>query len=62
MSLEVEKIEDVVEQMAASGFLVILQHLEIRLSPIIHYNDFAVQNSLKSEFPQRLRDRGKPLV
>ena len=50
MPLEVEEIEDVVEQMASSGFLVILQHLEIGVPPFIHDNNFAVQNGLKSEF------------
>ena len=62
MSLEVEEIEDVVEQMAASGFPVILQHLEIGMSLIIHDDDFAVQNGLESEFPQRLRNGKKLLV
>src|SRR6266702_6779279 len=48
MPLEVEEIVDVVEQMASSGFLVILQHLEIGVPLIVHDDDFAVQNSVKS--------------
>ncbi len=62
MSLEVEEIEDVVEQMTASGVLVMLQHLEIRTSLVIHDDDFAVQNSVKSEFPQRLCNGRKLFV
>ena len=62
MSLEVEEIKNVVEQMTASGFLVMLQHLKIRMSLVIHDNDFAVQNSIKSEFPKRLRNGRKLFV
>ncbi len=62
MPLEVKQIEDIVDQMAAAGFWVILQHLEIRRSLIIHHHDFAVQNRLKSAFLQRLGNRDKPLI
>ena len=55
MPLEMEEIKDVVEQMAATGFQVILQHLEIGMAPIVHDDDFAVQNGIESEFPERVR-------
>ena len=48
--------------MAASGFIVILQHLEIGMSPIIHDNDFAVKNSLKSELLERVHNRRELFV
>src|SRR3990172_6423134 len=57
MSPEVEEIENVVEQMTASRVLVMLQHLKIRAPLVIHDHDLAVQNSVKSEFPQRLHNR-----
>ena len=60
MPREGEEIEDVVEQMADSGFLVILQHLKIGLPPIVHDDDFAVENGLEPELPQRLQNGRKP--
>src|SRR6266702_2395650 len=62
MPLEVDEIEDVVEQMTASGFLVILQQLEIGMAPIIHDDNFAIQDGLKSEFAQRVHDGSILLV
>jgi len=50
-----EEIKNVVEQMAAPGVLVMLQHLKIRTSLVIHENNFAVQNSVKSAFPKRFQ-------
>src|SRR4030066_310654 len=62
MSMEEQEIKDIVDQITATGFLVILQLLEIRLSLIIHNDDFAVQNCLKSEFLQRLGNREELLI
>src|SRR5512135_3365796 len=62
MSGQEQEIEYIVNQMAAAGFLVILQHLEIRPSLVVHDDDFAVQNHLKAEFLQRLSNGGELLV
>src|SRR5271157_1168470 len=62
MSREVQEIKYIVEQMTSSRFLVILQHLKIRAPLIVHHNDLAIQNSLKSEFSQRVRNRSKLLA
>ena len=35
MSLEIEKIKNIVDQVASSRFIVILKHLEDGVSPII---------------------------
>ena len=53
MSLEVQEIKDIVEQMTFAGFRVILEHLEIRMSLVINCNNFPVQNSLESKGAQR---------
>jgi len=51
MFLEVQEIEDVVEQMTFSGFLIILQHLgNFRLPLLVHYN-ISRPERLKPEFP-----------
>ena len=59
MPLEVGQIKDVVQQVTASRVLVMLQKLKIRLALVIHNHNFSVQDSLKSEFTQRLRNRKK---
>ena len=62
MSREEQEIEDIIKQVATAGFLVILQHLEIRASLIIHTDDFAVQNRVKPKFLQGCHHRGKLFV
>ena len=48
--------------MPAAGFLVILQHLEVRASLSIYDDDLAVQNRCKSAFLQRLGNRKKLFI
>jgi hypothetical protein len=62
MPPEVEEIKNVVELMTATGVLVMLEHLKIRTPLVIHDNNFAVQNSVKSEFPQRVYNGEKLFV
>src|SRR3990172_9901107 len=52
MAPEVEEIENIIEQMTASGVLVMLERMEIRASLVVHDDDFAVQDRVKSEFSQ----------
>jgi len=47
VSVEIEEIEYVVDQMAPSGLPVILEHLEIRLSPSSTTTISAVQDRLE---------------
>ena len=60
MTLEMQQVEDVVEQVAAPRFPVILELFEIGTSLVIHDHDFTIQNRLEVEFPQRLHN-GKKL-
>ena len=50
MSPEIQKVENAVEQMTASGGLVMLEQLKIRAALVVHDDDLAVQHGVKPEF------------
>src|SRR6266571_6197379 len=62
MPLEVQQVENIVEQVAAPRFPVILQQLEIGTPLVIHDDYFTIQNSIEAEFPQRLHNGEKLLL
>ena len=62
MSVDEEKIEDVVDQIPLAGFPVVLQHLEIGLALIVHDYDFAVDNCVHTEFLEGFGDGGKLFI
>src|SRR5512139_2914370 len=62
MSPEVQEVENIIEQMATSVVLVMLQLLKIRAALVVHDDNLAVQNCVKSEFPHRLHNRKKLFI